>query len=107
MLRRLYDWTLRLAGHPRAELALGVTFAESSFFPIPPDALLVPMVLANRAGAAWRYATICADQLVLGGIAGYFTGLLLFESVAMPILASSKACWRTEQPNATTNWAVG
>ncbi len=87
MLRRLYDWTLRLAGHPRAELALGgVTFAESSFFPIPPDALLVPMVLANRA-KAWRYATICAISSVLGGIAGYFIGLLLFESVAMPILA--------------------
>ncbi|MFO7131105.1 DedA family protein [Pseudomonas aeruginosa] len=100
MLRRLYDWTLRLAGHPRAELALGgVTFAESSFFPIPPDALLVPMVLANRAKAllvpmvlanrakAWRYAAICAISSVLGGIAGYFIGLLLFESVAMPILA--------------------
>ncbi len=87
MLRRLYDWTLRLAGHPRAELALGgVTFAESSFFPIPPDALLVPMVLANRA-KAWRYATICAISSVLGGIAGYFIGLLLFDSVAMPILA--------------------
>lgn len=87
MLRRLYDWTLRLAGHPRAELALGgVTFAESSFFPIPPDALLVPMVLANRA-KAWRYAAICAISSVLGGIAGYFIGLLLFESVAMPILA--------------------
>ena len=87
MLRRLYDWTLRLAGHPRAELALGGgTFAESSFFPIPPDAVLGPMVLANRA-KAWRYATICAISSVLGGIAGYFIGLLLFESVAMPILA--------------------
>lgn len=63
-----------------------MTFAESSFFPIPPDALLVPMVLANRA-KAWRYATICAISSVLGGIAGYFIGLLLFESVAMPILA--------------------
>lgn len=86
MLRRLYDWTLRLAGHPRAELALGgVTFAESSFFPIPPDALLVPMVLANRA-KAWRYAAICIVSSVLGGIAGYFIGLLLFETVGQAIL---------------------
>ncbi|WP_448683655.1 YqaA family protein [Pseudomonas nicosulfuronedens] len=87
MLRRLYDWTMRLAGHPRAELALGgVTFAESSFFPIPPDALLVPMVLANRA-KAWRYAAICIVSSVLGGIAGYFIGLLLFETVGQAILA--------------------
>lgn len=87
MLRRLYDWTMRLAGHPRAELALGgVTFAESSFFPIPPDALLVPMVLANRA-KAWHYAAICIVSSVLGGIAGYFIGLLLFETVGQAILA--------------------
>ncbi|KAF1051563.1 MAG: hypothetical protein GAK43_02347 [Stenotrophomonas maltophilia] len=86
MLRRLYDWTLRLAGHRHAELALGgVTFAESSFFPIPPDALLVPMVLANR-DKAWRYAAICIVSSVLGGIAGYFIGLLLFESVGQAIL---------------------
>ena len=64
MLRRLYDWIIRLAGHPKAIYAMGVVaFAESSFFPIPPDVMLVPMVLANRAKAkrvslsfnyAWR-----------------------------------------------------
>lgn len=86
MLRRLYDWTMRLANHPRAELALGgVTFAESSFFPIPPDALLIPMVLANRA-KAWRYAFICSLTSVLGGIAGYLIGLMLFETLGEWIL---------------------
>ena len=86
MLRRLYDWTMRLAAHPRAELALaGVTFAESSFFPIPPDAVLVPMVLANRA-KAWRYALICTISSVLGGIAGYFIGALLFDTLGEWIL---------------------
>ena len=87
MFRKLYDWVMGLAGsrHAPASLAV-VSFAESSLFPIPPDALLVPMVLTNRA-KAWRYAAICAISSVLGGIAGYFIGLLLFESVAMPILA--------------------
>ena len=57
MLRRLYDWTMRLAGHPRAELALGgVTFAESSFFPIPPDALLVAESGVNRHADLERLA---------------------------------------------------
>jgi membrane protein YqaA with SNARE-associated domain len=86
MLRRLYDWTMRLAAHPKAELALAaVSFAESSFFPVPPDAVLVPMVLANR-DKAWRYALICTISSVLGGIAGYFIGALLFDSLGDWIL---------------------
>src|SRR5690606_28351528 len=80
------DWTMRLAAHPRAELALAaVSFAESSFFPIPPDAVLVPMILANRQ-KAWRYALICTISSVLGGIAGYFIGALLFDSLGDWIL---------------------
>lgn len=87
MLRTLYDRTLHLAGSPRAVPALfGVSFAESSVFPIPPDLLLVPMVLARRRNWA-VYAGICTVASVLGGIAGYLIGVLLFEQVALPILS--------------------
>lgn len=86
MLRRLYDWTMALAASRHAEKALaGVSFAESSFFPIPPDLLLIPMVLAERAKAL-RYAFVCTVASVLGGIAGYMIGAFLFEQIARPIL---------------------
>jgi len=88
MLRALYDRTLALAGHPRAESALAVvSFAESSFFPIPPDALLVPMCL-SRPERAYRYAAICTLASVLGGLLGYAIGALLFEALAQPVLAA-------------------
>lgn len=81
MLRRLYDWTLRLAGRPSAPYALGaVSFSESSFFPIPPDVMLVPMALA-RPERAWFYAGLCTVASVLGGLLGYAIGALLFDSV--------------------------
>ena len=87
MIRALYDWTLRLAAKPRANYALGaVSFADSSFFPVPPDILLIPMVIANRR-RAWRLALICTLTSVLGAIAGYVIGAALFEQVARPILA--------------------
>jgi membrane protein YqaA with SNARE-associated domain len=83
MLRRLYDRTMELAGGPKAEPALAaVAFAESSFFPIPPDLLLIPMVLANRA-RAWRYAAIATVASVLGGLLGYFIGATLFDTVGL------------------------
>ncbi|MBM3528515.1 MAG: DedA family protein [Alphaproteobacteria bacterium] len=86
MLRALYDWTMRLAAHPRASWALGtVSFVESSFFPIPPDALLIPMVLADRR-RAWFYATVCTITSVLGGMAGYLIGWLLFDAIGKPLL---------------------
>lgn len=86
LLRPLYDWTMRLAAHRRASWALGiVSFIESSFFPIPPDALLIPMVLANRR-RAWFYATLCTVTSVLGGVAGYLIGLLLFDTIGKPLL---------------------
>ncbi|MFN7024834.1 MAG: YqaA family protein [Pseudorhizobium sp.] len=86
MLQALYNRTMRLAAKPHAELALGaVSFTESSFFPIPPDALLIPMVLADKA-KAWRFAFICTVTSVLGGLAGYLIGALLFEQIARPIL---------------------
>lgn len=87
MIRALYDWTMRLAAKPRATYALGtVSFAESSFFPIPPDALLIPMVISDRR-RAWWLAFVCTATSVLGAIAGYFIGAFLFEELARPILA--------------------
>src|SRR5215510_10068187 len=81
MIRRAYDWTLRLAAHPKAPRALfWVAFAESSAFPIPPDAMLIPMVLANRA-KAWVYAAYCTLGSVLGGIVGYAIGYFLYETL--------------------------
>ncbi len=81
MLRRLYDWVIRLAGHPRAVPAMGaVSFAESSFFPIPPDVMLIPMILANRS-KAFYIATVCTVMSVLGGLLGYAIGYYFFETV--------------------------
>jgi membrane protein YqaA with SNARE-associated domain len=86
MFQRLYDWTLSLATHRHAMRALAVvSFVESSVFPIPPDALLIPMVLADRA-RAWRMAAVCTVASVLGGILGYAIGYFLFETVGRPIL---------------------
>jgi membrane protein YqaA with SNARE-associated domain len=81
MLRRLYDWTLSLAGRPSAPYALAaVSFAESSFFPVPPDVMLVPMMLA-RPDRAWTYALICTVASVFGGVLGYLIGLFLYDSI--------------------------
>jgi membrane protein YqaA with SNARE-associated domain len=81
MLRRVYDWTLSLAARPSAPYALAVvSFSESSFFPFPPDVMLVPMLLA-RPDKAWFYALICTVTSVLGGILGYFIGLGLYDSI--------------------------
>lgn len=81
MLRRLYDWTLSLAARPSAPYALAaVSFAESSFFPVPPDVMLVPMMLA-RPDKAWRYALICTIASVIGGVLGYVIGLALYDTV--------------------------
>lgn len=74
------------AAHPRATRYLAaVSFIESSIFPIPPDVMLIPMVLANRA-RAWFYAAICTIASVLGGLAGYAIGYFLFETIGTPIL---------------------
>lgn len=86
MLRRMYDKTLELASHRHAVWALsGVSFLESSVFPIPPDVMLIPMVLAERL-KAWAYAFVCTVSSVIGGIAGYAIGFFLFELVGKPIL---------------------
>jgi membrane protein YqaA with SNARE-associated domain len=86
MLRPLYNWTVSLAEKKHATWALGaVAFAESSFFPLPPDLMLAPMSLA-RPEKSWHYAAICTVASVLGGILGYAIGHLLFDTVGLWIL---------------------
>lgn len=81
MLRRFYDWTINLSNSRHAPTALAaVSFAESSFFPIPPDALLVPMCLANRA-RCWTYALSCTLASVIGGMLGYAIGFWLMDTL--------------------------
>jgi membrane protein YqaA with SNARE-associated domain len=81
MLRRLYDWCIAAADKPYAVWILGgIAFAESSFFPVPPDVMLIPMSLA-RPARAWFYATACTLASVAGGLVGYLIGAALFDSV--------------------------
>ncbi len=86
MLRRLYDRVIALAASRRAPVWLAiVAFAESSFFPIPPDVLLVPMALA-RPERAYRLALLCTVSSVVGGMLGYLIGYGLYEAVAAPLI---------------------
>jgi membrane protein YqaA with SNARE-associated domain len=81
MLRRLYDWCVDAAGKPHAAWILGaVSFAESSFFPVPPDIMLIPMSLA-RPERAWYFAAVCTLTSVAGGLLGYFIGAALYDTV--------------------------
>jgi membrane protein YqaA with SNARE-associated domain len=81
MLRRIYDWCIAAADKPYALWIIGaVSFAESSFFPVPPDIMLIPMSLA-RPNKAWLYALVCTITSVTGGILGYAIGAILYESV--------------------------
>ncbi len=86
MLKRLYDWMLDKAAHRQAPKWLAaISFAESSFFPIPPDAMLAPMCLA-KPERSWWYALICSVASVLGSLLGYAIGYFVFETIGMPIL---------------------
>lgn len=86
MIRRLYDWTMGLAGHRHAFWALGVVaFIESSVFPIPPDVLMIPMILA-RPHLAFRIAGIATLASVLGGCLGYAIGWGLMDSIGRRLL---------------------
>ncbi len=87
-LRRLYDWTLHWAKTPKAQGALfGVAFMESSFFPIPPDVLLIPMVIAKPR--RWlAYAALCTLGSVLGALLGYAIGWGLYETVGQWIITT-------------------
>jgi membrane protein YqaA with SNARE-associated domain len=86
MMKRFYDWMMRTAASSRAPWALAlVSFIESSFFPIPPDVMLIPMVLSRRENA-WWYATIATVASVLGGMLGYAIGYYAYQAVGLPIL---------------------
>lgn len=86
MLRPIYDWTMDQATRPHALWMLAlISFAESSFFPIPPDILLIPMILAQRE-RAFLIAFVCTVASVIGGLAGYAIGYLLYDTVGLPIL---------------------
>ena len=86
MLRRLYHRILLLAASRFAPLWLAaIAFAEASFFPVPPDALLIPMAL-SRPDRALRYALVCTIGSVVGGMLGYLIGYALFAQVAQPLL---------------------
>jgi membrane protein YqaA with SNARE-associated domain len=81
MLRRIYDWCVAAADKPYALWVLAaVSFAESSFFPVPPDIMLLPMALA-RPKRAWLFATLCTVASVAGGVVGYAIGALLYDSL--------------------------
>ena len=110
MIHRLYTWTLSLAEHPRALWALAiVAFIESSFFPIPPDIMLIPMILAARS-QAFRIALVAVVASVAGGLFGYAIGAVAFESIGQPILASlgkeSSMAAFNDKFNAYGTWAV-
>ncbi len=83
MLRRLYDWCIAAAEKPYATWIMGiVSFVESSFFPVPPDAMLIPLSLA-RPDRAWFYASVCTVTSVAGGVLGYLIGAMLYDSVGL------------------------
>ncbi len=86
MLKKTYDWMMDQAASEKAPRALfWVSFVESSFFPIPPDVMLIPMCVAQRL-KAWSYATIATVASVIGGAFGYMLGYFFFDSIGEPIL---------------------
>lgn len=83
---KIYKWTLKKAGHPKAPSFLAfISFIESSIFPIPPDIILIPMILSNKS-KAWLYALICTISSVAGGILGYVIGAFFFDTIGKIIL---------------------
>ena len=87
MLRRVYDWCIAAAYKPYALWLMGVvSFVESSFFPVPPDTMLIPMSLA-RPDRAWSYATLCTVTSVAGGVLGYAIGAYLYDTVGHWLIA--------------------
>jgi membrane protein YqaA with SNARE-associated domain len=107
MLQRLYARILDIAAGPHALLALiAVAFAESSFFPLPPDVLLIPMVLA-RPRQAFRLAAVCTLASVAGGMLGYAIGYFLFDAIGRPILEYNHAMGGyAALQQAYANWGV-
>lgn len=91
MFQRLYDRVLKWSAHPKAPAFLcGLSFAESSFFPIPPDVMLAPMCLAQPR-KSWRFATLCSVSSVLGGLLGYVIGRWAFTWIEPWLMSSAYA----------------
>ncbi|WP_147104488.1 YqaA family protein [Tateyamaria sp. syn59] len=110
MIRGLYDWTMGWANHPRALWVLAfVAFIESSVFPIPPDVLMIPMILA-APHRAFLIAGVALVSSVLGGLLGYAIGAFAFETIGEPILAALGKADAMEAFNTRFNdvgfWAV-
>jgi membrane protein YqaA with SNARE-associated domain len=107
MTKRAYDWMMRIARHEKAGPALfGISFLESSVFPIPPDVMLIPMILA-RPDRAWLYAAICTAGSVLGGMAGYAIGYFLYETLGQWVISTYGLAQQFEAYRAAYNeWGL-
>ncbi|WP_391482232.1 YqaA family protein [Nereida sp. NH-UV-3] len=110
MIQRLYNWTLSMAEHPHALWVLAlVSFVESSVFPIPPDILMIPMILAAPS-RAFLIAGVALVSSVLGGLLGYAIGALAFDTIGQPILQALGKTDSMEAFNGRFNdvgfWAV-
>ena len=107
MTKRAYDWMMRMARHEKAGPALfGISFLESSVFPIPPDVMLIPMILA-RPDRAWLYAAICTAGSVLGGMAGYAIGYFLYETLGQWVISTYGLAQQFEAYRAAYNeWGL-
>ncbi len=100
-IKKLYDWTIIKSKHPKAVWFLSfISFAESSFFPIPPDIILIPMIIAKRINAFF-YAFICTISSVIGGVAGYCIGYFFYNSLGLMIINYYKL---TDQLNIFENY---
>lgn len=111
LLYGLYDWTMRLAGHRHAlALLFLVAFVESSVFPIPPDVMIIPMILAARE-KAWRIAAVATAGSLLGGLAGYAIGYFFFDAIGRPVMEAYGYLGKFEDFAAYYNewgaWIVG
>ena len=110
MLKRLYDWIIAKSESRNALWVMAaISFAESSFFPLPPDLMLVPMGIANRQ-RIWLYALVCTIASVLGGMFGYAIGALLFDSVGLWLMnlygLTDKMATFREWYQANGQWAI-
>jgi membrane protein YqaA with SNARE-associated domain len=106
-MRGLVDWTIAWSTTPHATVALTlIAFAESSFFPVPPDLLLIPMALGSPASALW-FATVCTAASTCGGMFGYFLGIKGGRPLMLKLFAKEKIIVVEEYYKKYDVWAVG